>query len=132
METFKTPIEQANSMEEKKYIPDSQYWDFDSDDPIYSYGKPKPTYIKISDLDQTAVLDSSVGDRRPEIWGSDPTKYKIKHDKFALSHLTGEPIEIAKDKETGKMYILNGHHRIRALYNEGYTDIPVKLVNKIW
>lgn len=114
--------------EQKRYVPQSEYWDFDSPNPIYSYGKKKPTYVKISDLDLDNVLDNSVGTRRTNIWGDDPDKYKIKHDKFALSHLSREPIEIGRDKN-GKLHILNGHHRIRALYNEGYTEFPAVVVD---
>ena len=78
----------TETSKEKRYIPQSEYWDYDSPDPIYSYGKKKPTYVKMSDLDMDNVLDSSVGTRRTNIWGEDPNKYKINHNKFALSHLS--------------------------------------------
>lgn len=79
------------------------------------------------DIDQVAQdndldNDTSMAERRANWWGNDINKYSIEPDQLKRSMLT-DPIRI-KYSNDGKMRIADGHHRIKALKNMGYTQIP--------
>lgn len=79
------------------------------------------------DIDQVAQdnnldNDTSMAERRANWWGNDINKYSISPERLKRSYIT-DPIRIKKD-ENGKMRIADGHHRLKALMNMGYTIIP--------
>lgn len=79
------------------------------------------------DIDQVAQdndldNDISMANRRPQWWGNDINKYNIKPETFKLSMMT-DPIRI-KTSQDGKLRIADGHHRLKALKNMGYTQVP--------
>lgn len=124
METYKTPLEQSNSMTHKRF-------DF-SPDEIKSIKRYVANNLMSDydfediDIDQVAQdnnldNDTSMAERRANWWGNDINKYSIKPDSLKRSYIT-DPIRI-KVKD-GKMMIADGHHRLKALKNMGYTTIP--------
>lgn len=72
--------------------------------------------------DNNLLNDTSMACRRDFIWGNDPKKY---HYKDHLVNWLSYPIIITKSN--GKYRILDGHHRIMALYNDGYEEAEVVL-----
>ena len=79
------------------------------------------------DIDQVAQdndldHDTSMAERRPQWWGNDINKYSIKPDQLKNSMIT-DPIRI-KPTSDGKLRIADGHHRLKALKNMGYTQVP--------
>lgn len=79
------------------------------------------------DIDQVAQdndldNDTSMAERRPQWWGNDINKYQISPDRLKLTYIN-EPIRI-KMGQDGKLRIADGHHRLKALKNMGYTQIP--------
>lgn len=125
MEIFKTPIEQSKSMTHKRF-------DFSPEEVkrIKRYADNslmKDYSFEDIDIDQVAQdnnldTDFSMAERRPHWWGNDINKYTIKEDALRNSYIT-DPIRIKRD-ENGKMRIADGHHRLKALKNMGYTIIP--------
>ena len=78
------------------------------------------------DIDQVAQdndldNDTSMAERRANWWGNDINKYSIKDESLKRSYIT-DPIRIRNNN--GKWQILDGHHRLKALKNMGYTQIP--------
>lgn len=79
------------------------------------------------DIDQVAQdndldNDTSMAERRPQWWGNDINKYTIDPDRLRWSYDT-DPIRI-KVGQDGKYRIADGHHRLKALKNMGYTQVP--------
>lgn len=125
METYKTPIAQSEAMSQKKF-------EFSPDEIArikrYANNSLMSDYdFEDIDIDQVAQdndldHDTSMAERRPQWWGNDINKYKIKDESLRRSYIT-DPIRIKKD-ESGKLRIADGHHRLKALKNMGYTTIP--------
>ena len=79
------------------------------------------------DIDQVAQdndldNDTSMAERRPQWWGNDINKYSITPEKFKYSMMS-DPIRL-KYTSDGKLRIADGHHRLKALKNMGYTQVP--------
>lgn len=79
------------------------------------------------DIDQVAQdndldNDRSMAERRPQWWGNDIDKYQINPERLKLTYIN-EPIRL-KMSNDGKLRIADGHHRLKALKNMGYTQIP--------
>ena len=125
MEIYKSPLEQSNSMSHKKFefSPEeiSRIKRYANDSLMSDYS------LEDIDINQVAAdndldTDTSMADRRTNWWGNDINKYKIKDESLRRSYIT-DPIRIKRD-ENGKMRIADGHHRLKALKNMGYTTIP--------
>lgn len=126
MEMYKSPIEQSKAMSHKKF-------EFTPEEieriKRYANNSLMQDYsFEDIDIDQVAQdndldHDTSMAERRANWWGNDINKYKIKDESLRRSYIT-DPIRIKRD-ETGKMRIADGHHRLKALKNMGYTTIPV-------
>lgn len=69
--------------------------------------------------------DDTLGERRAEIWGDDPSKFKF--DQSKIKNWMDYPIRL--ESKNGKYSISDGHHRLRALMNDGYGKAEV-LVKK--
>ena len=121
---FDTPLEQSKDMLHKRF-------DFTPDEirSIKRYAKNSlmSDYdFEDIDIDQVAQdndldHDTSMAERRANWWGNDINKYSIKPESLKRSYIT-DPIRIKV--RDGKMMIADGHHRLKALKNMGYTTIP--------
>lgn len=128
MPIYKSPIELSNEL-----VNQHKRFDFSNDEleSIKRYAKYQPMLsmynLEDIDIDQVAQdndldNDTSMAERRPQWWGDDINKYNIKPDTFKLSMIT-DPIRI-KTTSDGKLRIADGHHRLKALKNMGYTQVP--------
>lgn len=125
MKTYKSPLEQADSMSHKKF-------EFSPEEisriKRYANNSLMSDYsLEDIDIEQVAQdnnldNDTSMAERRANWWGNDINKYKIKDESLRRSYIT-DPIRIKRD-ENGKLRIADGHHRLKALKNMGYTTIP--------
>lgn len=124
METYKTGLEQSRAMTHKKF-------DFTPEEikriKSYANNNLMSDYdFEDIDIDQVAQdnnldTDASMAERRANWWGNDINKYSIKPESLKRSYIT-DPIRIKV--RDGKMMIADGHHRLKALKNMGYTTIP--------
>ena len=123
------PFKDIPSILEPKHRP----FEFSKDEieTIKRYAKYHPMLsmydLEDIDIDQVAQdndldHDTSMAERRPQWWGNDINKYSIKPDQLKYSMIT-DPIRL-KYSEDGKLRIADGHHRLKALKNMGYTQIP--------
>ena len=89
-----------------------------------SNGKYRIVTLPLKTLidDNNLLNNKSMIDRRANIWGSDPTTYHYKDWK---SDWINEPIKVIKVGD--KYKIADGHHRVMALYNDGYEEAEVLL-----
>lgn len=127
---YKNPIDLAENLSHK-------HFDFSDDElsKMKSYADRNALMSQYTlediDIDQVAQdndldNDTSMAERRPQWWGNDINKYSIKPDSLKNSMIT-DPIRIKV--QNGKYRIADGHHRLKALKNMGYTSIPVFVRN---
>ena len=69
---------------------------------------------------------SFIAERRPHIWGDNTNDYKI--DPLHLNVNYNDPIRL--EYKNGKYRILDGYHRIIALFNSGYDTAEVLVKDK--
>lgn len=128
---FKNPVDLANDLQHKKFEFDP--WDLKTIKNIASRNLVLKDYnLEDIDIDQVAQdndldNDTSMADRRANWWGNDINKYSITPEKLKDSYYT-DPIRI-KIGQDGKYRIADGHHRLKALKNMGYTTIPAFVRN---
>lgn len=73
-------------------------------------------------IDKNNMLsDNSILSRRTSTWGDDYTKYKFKD--YIAEFDSDYPIRVRESD----LRVLDGNHRIIALYNEGYEKVEVIL-----
>lgn len=125
--TFKSPLDLSDSLIHHKKF------DF-SEDELNSIKRMAKDHIILKDydledidIDQVAQdndldNDTSMAERRANWWGNDINKYSINPDQLKRSMIT-DPIRV-KYSSDGKLRIADGHHRLKALKNMGYTQIP--------
>lgn len=125
METFKSPLDLYN---------DINTFTFKNGDEgrIYLTHRDNPFFNNYKwengvDLDQIAKdndldNDYSMADRRADFWGNDINKYKVDYDTMLKSY-RDSPVRVKFSN--GKYQIQDGHHRIKALRNMGYTKAPM-------
>lgn len=115
----------VESIEEKKVstIPEIDRWLLDRR-ARRSNGRMQLVTLPIKTLvdDNNLLNDTSMACRRDFIWGNDPKNY---HYKDYLTNWTSTPITVKK--VDGKYRITDGHHRVMALYNDGYEEAEVVL-----
>lgn len=130
MATFKSPLDLAKELQHKRF-------DFNDDELAaikrYADHSALMSQYNLEDIDIDQVAqdndldnDTSMAERRPQWWGDDINKYSITADKLKTSMIT-DPIRIKV--QNGKYRIADGHHRLKALKNMGYTTIPVFVRN---
>lgn len=117
----------VESIEEKKVatIPEPYRWSLDRR-AQRSNGRMQLVTLPIKTLvdDNNLLNDTSMACRRDFIWGEDPKNY---HYKDYLANWTSNPITVKK--VDGKYRITDGHHRVMALYNDGYEEAEMLLNN---
>ena len=110
-----------------------KHFDFSDDElnSIKRYAKNnlvlKDYALEDIDIDQVAQdndldTDTSMAERRANWWGNDINKYSIDPERLKLTYIN-EPIRV-KMTSDGKLRIADGHHRLKALKNMGYTQVP--------
>lgn len=125
---YKSPVDLSNAL-----VNQHKRFEFSNDelDSIKRYAKNdlvlKDYDLEDIDIDQVAQdndldNDTSMAERRPQWWGNDINKYSIKPDQLKRSMIT-DPIRL-KYTSDGKLRIADGHHRLKALKNMGYTQVP--------
>lgn len=128
MPIYKSPIDLSNEL-----VKNHKRFDFNNDEleSIKRYAKYQPMLsmynLEDIDIDQVAQdndldNDTSMAERRPQWWGDDINKYSIDSDQLKRSMIT-DPIRL-KPTSDGKLRIADGHHRLKALKNMGYTQVP--------
>lgn len=130
MATYKNPLDLSQALQHKKFA-----FTNDELDSIKRYAKNNALMslynLEEIDIDQVAQdndldNDTSMAERRPQWWGDDINKYSIKPDQLKTSMIT-DPIRIKV--QNGKYRIADGHHRLKALKNMGYTSVPAFIRN---
>lgn len=106
-------------------IPEIYRWSLDRD-AKRSNGRLRIVTFPVKTLvdDNNLLNDTSMACRRDFIWGDDPKQY---HYKDYLADWVHHPITVKK--VDGKYRITDGHHRVMALYNDGYEEAEVLLNN---
>lgn len=128
MPIFKSPIDLSNELVNQHKRFDFSKEELDSILRHAKYNGLMANYrLEDIDIDQVAQdndldNDTSMAERRPQWWGNDINKYSIKPDQLKNSMIT-DPIRI-KPSSDGKLRIADGHHRLKALKNMGYTQVP--------
>ena len=128
METYKSPLELSNALvnEHKRFEFSDDELDSIKRNAKYNF-MMKDYSLEDIDIDQVAQdndldNDTSMAERRPQWWGNDINKYSITPEQLKRSMIT-DPIRL-KYSEDGKLRIADGHHRLKALKNMGYTTVP--------
>lgn len=128
---FKSALDLAQNLQHKQFEFDP--WDLKQIQRMAANHLVLKDYdLEDIDIDQVAQdndldNDTSMADRRANWWGTDINKYSITPEKLKDSYYT-DPIRIKVDQD-GKYRIADGHHRLKALKNMGYTTIPAFVRN---
>lgn len=82
-------------------------------------------HIEVVRLNKLNLDDESLKTYHTSTWGPDPTLYRFDKNKIKDWNYA---IPYASRKSNG-LSVGDGRHRMRALMNEGYTHVPMIILN---
>lgn len=85
-----------------------------------------PVKTLIDDNDMHDEKISAIVSRRRDVWGKDSKDYHFVGKKVDWGN---SPIRVKK--ENGKYHLIDGNHRVLALYNDGYDEVEVVLYESL-
>lgn len=85
-----------------------------------------PVKTLIDDNDMHDEKISAIASRRRDVWGKDSKDYHFVGKKVDWGN---SPIRVRK--ENGKYHLIDGNHRVLALYNDGYDEVEVVLYESL-
>lgn len=80
-------------------------------------------------IDDNGMYDekvNAIASRRRDVWGKDSKDYHFVGKKVDWGN---SPIRVKK--ENGKYHLIDGNHRVLALYNDGYDEVEVVLYESL-
>lgn len=132
METYKSPLEQAESMSEGKtlkFSPDEINAMIQEYAPYYKglhiERIPVQKLVEDNELMNDAMLESY----HQEAWKNAKAKdFHIDESQIASTRRSGIPFAVKR--KDGKITLSDGKHRTRAAYNDGYNFVEYPLYSE--